>query len=291
MKYAFILVSEVAFPVAAMCRVLGVSTSGFYGWKAHPVSSRSERDVALHAKVRAVFDASRRRYGSPRVRAELLASGERVSAKTIAKVMREDGLVARAKKRFRATTDSKHDDPIAPNIVKRDFVSEQKNETWVTDVTCIWTRTGWLFLAVMLDLFSRRVVGWATSATNDRFLALDALREAIARRRPPAGLVHHSDRGSPYASDDYRKELERFGLVASMSRKGDCWDNAVAESFFSTIKTELVGDGIYASHDVADAAIAEYIDAFYNTVRRHSHLGYVSPIEFELRRQIEAKAA
>jgi len=261
-KYAFILVSEVTFPVAAMSRVLGVSTSGFYGWKAHPVSSRGERNVALRARVRTVFDASRRRYGSPRVRAELLASGERVSAKTIAKVMREDGLVARGKKRFRATTDSKHADPIAPNIVKRDFVSDQKNETWVTDVTCIWTRTGWLFLAVMLDLFSRRVVGWATSATNDRFLALDALREAIARRRPPAGLVHHSDRGSPYASDDYRKELERFGLVASMSRKGDCWDNAVAESFFSTLKTELVGDHIYASQDVADRAIGEYIEAF-----------------------------
>ncbi len=190
------------------------------------------------------------------------------------------------RRRIRSTTT-----PIAPNIVEREFVRDAKNETWVTDVACIWTRTGWLFLAVLLDLFSRRVVGWATSSTNDRFLALDALREALARRRPSPGLVHHSDRGSPYASDDYREELKRFGVVASMSRKGDCWDNAVAESFFSTLKTELVGDRIYTSQDAATMAIGEYVDSFYNTIRRHSHLGYVSPIEFELRRQIEAEAA
>ena len=150
---------------------------------------------------------------------------------------------------------------------------------------------GWVFLAVMLDLFSRRVVGWATSSTNDRFLALDALRDAIANRRPRPGLVHHSDRGSPYASVDYTDELERFGIVASMSRKGDCWDNAVAESFFSTLKTELVGDRIYSSREAATTAIREYVDKFYNTIRRHSYLGYVSPIEFELERQISAKAA
>jgi len=225
MRYAFILASQVAFPVAVMCRVLRVSTSGFYDWKARPVSKRSERDAALRAKVRAAFTASRRTYGSPRVHAELRACGEVVSTKKVAKLMRDEGLVARSKKRFRATTDSKHDDPIAPNVLERDFVTEEKNDTWVTDVTCIWTRSGWLFLAAMLDLFSRRVVGWATSTSNDRFLALDALRDALTKRRPPAGLVHHSDRGSPYASDDYRAELERFGIVASMSRKGDCWDS------------------------------------------------------------------
>ena len=291
MRYAFILVSEVAFPVATMCRVLEVSTSGFYGWKAQPISARSERSATLRSKVRDLFEKSKRRYGSPRIHAELRAEGHRVSGKTVAAIMRAEGLVARPKKRFRATTDSKHDDPIAPNIVERDFVAAEKNETWVTDVTCIWTRTGWLFLAVMLDLFSRRVVGWATSATNDRHLALQALRVAIAGRRPRAGLVHHSDRGSPYASADYRDELARFGIVPSMSRKGDCWDNAVAESFFSTLKTELVGDRIYASYDEADLAIAEYVETFYNATRRHSHLGSVSPIEFELKRQIEAEAA
>ena len=291
MKYAFILAWTVAFPVTVMCRVLRVSTSGFYRWKALPVSKRKARNTALRAKVREAFEASRRTYGSPRVRAELQADGVIVSEKTVAKIMREDCLVARAKKRFRATTDSKHSDPIAPNVVDRNFVTDEKNDTWVTDVTCIWTRSGWLFLAVMLDLFSRRVVGWATSATNDRFLALDALRGAITTRRPPAGLVQHSDRGSPYASDDDRAELERFAMIASMSRKGDCWDNAVAESFFSTLKTELVGENIYTSHDAATVAIGDYIDNFYNTRRRHSHLGYMSPIEFELMSQIQGRAA
>ena len=291
MKYAFILAWTVAFPVTVMCRVLRVSTSGFYRWKALPVSKRKARNTALRAKVREAFEASRRTYGSPRVRAELQADGVIVSEKTVAKIMREDCLVARAKKRFRATTDSKHSDPIAPNVVDRNFVTDEKNDTWVTDVTCIWTRSGWLVLAVMLDLFSRRVVGWATSATNDRFLALDALRGAITTRRPPAGLVQHSDRGSPYASDDYRAELERFAMIASMSRKGDCWDNAVAESFFSTLKTELVGENIYTSHDAATVAIGDYIDNFYNTRRRHSHLGYMTPIEFELMSQIQGRAA
>ena len=291
MKYAFILVSAVAFPVSAMCRVLAVSTSGFYGWKSQPVSARETRDAVLRVRVHRAFDASRRTYGSPRVRAELCAEGDVVSTKKVATLMREEGLAARAKKRFRATTDSKHSDPIAANIVERNFITEEKNDTWVTDVTCIWTRCGWLFLAVMLDLFSRRVVGWATSATNDRFLALDALRDALTKRRPPAGLVHHSDRGSPYASADYRKELERFGAVASMSRSGDCWDNAVAESFFSTLKTEHVGDDIYDSHDAATLSIGEYIDVFYNARRRHSHLGYLSPIEFELKNQTAALAA
>ena len=291
MKYAFILVSAVAFPVSAMCRVLAVSTSGFYGWKSQPVSARETRDAVLRVRVHRAFDASRRTYGSPRVRAELCAEGDVVSTKKVATLMREEGLAARAKKRFRATTDSKHSDPIAANIVERNFITEEKNDTWVTDVTCIWTRSGWLFLAVMLDLFSRRVVGWATSATNDRFLALDALRDALTKRRPPIGLIHHSDRGSPYASADYIAELERFGMVASMSRSGDCWDNAVAESFFSTLKTEHVGDDIYDSHDAATLSIGEYIDVFYNARRRHSHLGYLSPIEFELKNQTAALAA
>jgi len=280
-KYAFILVSMVAFPVSAMCRVLGVSTSGFYGWKAQPVSKREARDAALLKRVHSAFEASRRTYGSPRVRAELCAEGDVVSTKKVAKLMREEGLVARTKKRFRATTDSKHDDPIAPNVVERNFITAAKNDTWVTDVTCIWTRCGWLYLAVMLDLFSRRVVGWATSATNDRFLALDALRDALTKRRPPAGLVHHSDRGSPYASADYRSELERFGAVASMSRSGDCWDNAVAESFFATLKKELVRDRPFDTRAVARAEIFEYIEVFYNRQRAHSLLGYETPTSFE----------
>lgn len=291
MRFAFILASMVAFPVTVMCRVLGVSRSGFYDWKAHPVTNREARDVALTARVRAVFVASRRAYGSPRVRAELRANGHVVSERKVATLMREDGLAARKKRKFRGTADSKQDGPIAPNLLERDFAADKKNESWVTDVTAIWTRSGWLFLAAILDLFSRRVVGWATSACNDRFLALDALRDALNRRGSVVGLIHHSDRGSPYASEDYRAELKRFGIIVSMSRKGDCWDNAVAESFFSTLKTELLGDSIPDSHDAGTASIKEYIECFYNTTRRHSYLGYVSPIEFELKRHITAIAA
>lgn len=291
MKYAFILAKAVAYPIIVMCRVLGVSRSGFYAWKADPVTKRDARRAPLAAKVRKVFKASRGTYGSPRVHQELRAEGVLVTRKTVASIMQEEGLVARTKKRFHATTDSRHDDPIAPNLLEREFTREEKNEAWVTDVTAIWTAEGWLFLAVMLDLFSRRVVGWATSANNDRFLALSALRAAIAQRRPPPGLIHHSDRGSPYASDDYRAELERFGMVASMSRKGDCWDNAVAESMFSTVKTEAIGDRVLASHAITNAILGDYIDNFYNTVRRHSHLDYKSPIQFELTCNQESIAA
>ena len=291
MKYAFIREKQVAFPVATMCRVLGVSTSGFYAWRKAPQSARAKSDAALAGRVAAAHLKSRGRYGSPRVHAELRADGIRVGQKRVARIMRTEGLVARRKRRFRRTTDSNHSDPIAPNLVQRDFHADAPNETWVTDVTCIWTLQGWLFLAVMLDLFSRRVVGWATSATNDRELALAALRQAVARRKPRPGLVHHSDRGSPYASDDYRRELRRLGIIASMSRKGDCWDNSVAESFFSSIKTELVDDTLYDSHAQATESIAEYIESFYNPVRRHSYLSYASPIEFELKKQLAAFAA
>lgn len=291
MKYAFILTWQVAFPVTLMCRVLGVSTSAFYDWKSEPVTKREQRDAILRSRLRIVFNASRQTYGSPRVHVELRSGGTTVSQRKVAELMRKEGLVARRKKRFRSTTDSKHNDPIAPNLVARNFVTNEKDTIWVTDVTCFWTRAGWLFLAVMLDLYSRRVVGWATSSTNDRFLALDALRDALTRRRPLAGLIQHSDRGSPYASADYRAELDRFGIVASMSRKGDCWDNAVAESFFSTLKTELGADRIYESRDEATMIIGEHIDEFYNTTRRHSHLGYLSPIEYELRSQVAAAAA
>jgi putative transposase len=291
MKFAFIRAENVAYPVATMCRVLGVSTSGFYAWQKEPLSARTRSDAALAKQVAAAHKKSRGTYGSPRVHAELRAEGTRVGQKRIARIMRAEGLVARSKRRFRRTTDSKHSQPIAPNVVQRNFRTEAPNETWVTDVTCIWTTQGWLFLAAMLDLFSRRVVGWATSCTNDRELALAALRLAVKRRKPPRGLVHHSDRGSPYASDDYRRELRRCGITASMSRKGDCWDNSVAESFFSTLKTELVDNAQYLTHSQASDSISEYIESFYNPVRRHSYLGYNSPIEFELKSQTAAFAA
>lgn len=291
MRYAFIAEKRVAFPVAVLCRVLGVSRSGFYAFVAKPETEQKRRDASLAAKTRAVFAEHQGRYGSPRVYRELRHRGDVVSEKKVAQLMRDNGLVARPKKRFRATTDSNHDDPIAPNLLARDFTASGPNEVWVTDVTAVWTLTGWLFVAAILDLFSRRVVGWATSANNDRALALDALRSALVARRPPPGLVHHSDRGSPYASTDYRRALERAGAIASMSRKGDCWDNAVAESFFATLKTEALGDLVPEDHDVATRIVGAYIDGYYNSKRRHSFIGYESPIEFELKSHLAAMTA
>jgi transposase InsO family protein len=215
----------------------------------------------------------------------------RVSEKRVARLMREDGIRARQKRRFRRTTNSNHADPIAPNVLQRDFAAEAPNQSWATDVTYIHTAEGWLYLAVMLDLFSRRVIGWAASITNDRVLALEALDRALTARRPKPGLVHHSDRGSPYASDDYRRTLAQRGLVPSMSRTGDRWDNAVAESFFASLKAELVDHERYPSHSAAISSIGDYIDNFYNPLRRHSSLGYLNPIEYELRTRVAALAA
>ncbi len=291
MRYAFISEKRVAFPVAVLCRVMCVSRSGFYDYLDEPETERDRRDATLAAKTRAVFAEHKGRYGSPRVYRELRERGDVVSEKKVAQVMRDNGLVARRKKRFRATTDSKHDSPIAPNLLARDFSASGPNQAWVTDVTAVWTLAGWLFLAAIVDLYSRRVVGWATSASNDTTLALDALRAALVARRPPPGLVHHSDRGSPYASADYRRALERAGAVASMSRKGDCWDNAVAESFFATLKTEALGDAIPADHDAATQSVGEYVDGYYNIKRRHSFIDYECPVEFELKSQLAAMAA
>ncbi len=291
MKFDFIAAKEVAFPVATMCRVLGVSPSGYYACKSRPPSKRLADDARVAAEVAAAHKASRGIYGSPRVHRELKAKGLKVGKKRVERLMNEKGLRGRSKKRFVRTTDSKHDDPVAPNVLERRFETTTPNEAWVGDVTYIATAQGWLFLAVLLDLFSRRVVGWATSDTNDTTLALAALDHAVRSRRPNAGLIHHTDRGSPYASEDYRAALAARGLVASVSRTGDCYDNAVAESFFASLKAEWVDYEDYADHDVGHASVGEYIERFYNPTRRHSHLGYVSPIEFELRSQLAALAA
>jgi transposase InsO family protein len=248
-------------------------------------------DARVAAEVAAAHKASRGIYGSSRVHRELKATGLKVGKKRVERLMNEKGLRGRSKKRFVCTTDSKHDDPVAPNVLERRFETTTPNEAWVGDVTYIATAQAWLFLAVLLDLFSRRVVGWATSDTNDTTLALAALDHAVRSRRPNAGLIHHTDRGSPYASEDYRAALAARGLVASMSRTGDCYDNAVAESFFASLKAEWVDYEDYADHDVGHASVGEYIERFYNPTRRHSHLGYVSPIEFELRSQLAALAA
>jgi len=290
-KFAFIHAEKAQYPTAVLCPVLGVSRSGYYAWTKRPRSERAERDDELAVEIAASHKRSRRTYGSPRVHQDLRARGVRVGKKRVERLMREGGIVARRKRRFRRTTDSNYPHPIAPNVLERRFDVALPNAAWVTDVTYVWTLEGWLYLAVILDLCSRRVVGFAGSASNDRQLALDALGAALAARAPGAGLLHHSDRGSPYASAEYRATLADHGIVASMSRRGDCWDNAVAESFFATLKGEWLDHDLYATRADAIAAIDDFINGFYNPQRRHSALGYLSPIEFELRLKSGREAA
>jgi putative transposase len=290
-KFAFIAAKEVAFPIATMCRMLNVSRSGYYAWKARPEPRKKADDTQLAVEIAGAHKRSRGIYGSPRIHRDLKARGMRVGKKRVERLMRANGLQGRSKRRFCRTTDSKHALPIAPNVLERCFKTDAPNRVWVGDVTYIPTGNGWLYLAVLLDLFSRRVVGWATSAVNDRALALATLDRALEYRRPPPGLLHHTDRGSPYASDAYRSALAQRGIIASMSRTGDCYDNAVAESFFATLKAEHIDHEDFPSREVARASIADYIEGFYNTVRRHSSIGYVSPIEFELRSHTTAFAA
>jgi len=289
-KFAFIDVEKALYPTAVLCQVLDVSRSGFYAWRRRRRSSRSKSDAQLAVEIRLAHKRSHGRYGSPRVHRELKARGHRVGKKRVERLMREDALQGRRKRRFRRTTDSNHVMPIAPNVLERNFETSGPNKVWVTDVTYIATAAGWLYLAVLLDLFSRRVVGWAVSEYNDTALALSALQRALSARHPTPGLVHHSDRGSPYASEVYRTALRRHGLVASMSRKGDCWDNAVAESFFATLRAELVDDEHYETRAAATTSLGDYIDGFYNTVRRHSSADYLSPIEFELKKFVKKAA-
>jgi putative transposase len=283
MKFAFIDAEKARWPVEIQCDVFGVSRSGFYAWKGRPEAPRAQEDAELVIDIKVASEVGRGNYGSPRVHRELRAQGRRISRKRVERLMRQEGIVARKKRRFRKTTDSNHSHPIAPNVLARNFNVELPDTAWVTDVTYVWTHEGWLYLAAILDLFSRRVVGWAASANNDRALAISALDRATSARAPAAGLVHHSDRGSVYASGDYGEVLMSIGAVKSMSRKGDCWDNAVAESFFATIKGEMIDHEDYQTRAAAIAAIGDYIDGFYNPCRRHSAIGYVSPIEFELK--------
>jgi putative transposase len=257
-KYAWIAAQKAHSPVDVLCDVLEVSRSGYYAWTKRSVPARTTADAQLTVEIAAVHRKSRSTYGSPRIHAELRARGVHVGKKRIERLMRAKGLRARQKRRFRRTTDAQHALPIAPNRLERQFEAKALNEAGVTDVTSIPTDEGWLYLAAMLDLCSRRVVGWAASASNDRALALEALRRALRTRHPPRGLVHHSDRGSPYASEDYRQELRAHGVVTSMSRAGDCWDNAVAESFFATLKAELVDHERYPTRAAAIASIGDY---------------------------------
>jgi putative transposase len=278
------------FPVALLCRCLAVSRPGFYAWQRRPLSARARADRRLAIDVKAAHIESGRIYGSPRVHRELRAQGRSVSRKRVARVMREQGLRGRQRRRFVRTTDSQHALPVAANVVNQAFDVAAPNTLWAGDITYVATHEGWLYLAVLLDLYSRRVIGYATSAHLTRTLALDTLRAALSRRPVHAGVMHHSDRGCQYASHEYRARLTHAGLVCSMSRAGNCWDNVVVESFFATLKTELP-QREWTSRAAASAAIAEYIDAFYNPRRRHSSLDYLSPVDFELRAARQQAAA
>ena len=282
MKFLWINAHRQAFPVEAMCRVLGVSKAGFYASLVRPPSERRKRRAELAGKVRAVHEENRGVYGSPRVHRDLVARGEKVCENTVAKVMREERIAAKPKRKFvPRTTDSDHTHAAAPNVLDRDFAADAPDRKWAADITYVPTDEGWLYLAAVIDLCSRRIVGWAMADHMRAELCTEALGMALAHRSPGVGLLHHSDRGVQYACEDYRRLLEGSGVVCSMSRRGDCYDNAVMESFWATLKTELVHHEHYATREQAKASIFEYIEVFYNRKRLHSSLGYRSPEVFE----------
>ena len=281
MRFQLIDQAKKAFPVQRLCKVLGVSQSGYFAWKNRPASRRQREDMVLLAHVRSAFALSNGTYGSPRMTHELRGEGLAVGRRRTARLMRENGLQARQKRRFKRTTDSEHAWPVAPNLIDQDFTATGPNQKWGADISYVWTREGWLYLAVVIDLFSRRVVGWSVGDRLHRSLALAALRQALAIRRPQAGLIHHSDRGSQYCSIDYQAELGRHSVQISMSGKGNCYDNAMVETFFKTLKSELVWRMVFLTRAEAEGAIGRYIDSFYNPVRRHSALDFISPAAFE----------
>lgn len=283
MRYDFVERYRERWPVRLMCRVLRVSPGGYYDWRGRPKSTRAQACEALVDTIKVVHAEVKARYGSPRVHAELAARGVPCCVNTVAKLMREHGLVARTKRKFRCTTDSNHDRPVAENVVDRQFEPEAPNQVWTADITYVPTREGWLYLAAVEDLYSRRIVGWSMGERIDSRLVVDALEMAISRRLPDAGLVAHSDRGSQYASEHYQRILTGHGITCSMSRRANCWDNAPMESFFASLKKELVHDEDYATRGQARASLFEYIEVFYNRKRRHSTIGYRSPAEFEAR--------
>lgn len=281
MKYAWIQQQRDQYPLRTMCLVLEVSRSGYYAWVKRGASSRSEDREKFRDKVQEVYDSSRGVYGYRKVHQELQAQGIACCRETVRKAMRSRELFSRVKRAFVVTTDSGHDYEVAENVLDRDFEARGPNEKWGCDITSIPTREGWLYLAVVIDFFSRRVVGWSTSRSLETPLVICALQMAIEQRRPGAGLIHHSDRGSQYASDAYGDLLAAERFIRSMSRKGNCWDNAPVESFFGKLKTEWLSEGPYASRAEARRALFEYIEVFYNRERRHAALGYVSPSEYE----------
>ena len=272
---------ESEFPISVMCDVLSVSRSGYYVWRKKTPSKRKQANATLLKKIRTVHHDSGESYGSPRIYQALKEQGLPCSESRVARLMKEDGLRAKTKRRFKATTNSKHNLPVAPNLLNREFSPAEPNQVYAGDITYIWTTEGWLYLAVVIDLFSRSVVGWSMDKRMTRQLVMDALTMAVQRRRPPSGVIFHSDRGSQYASANFQALLAKHGMHCSMSRKGDCWDNAPVESFFGSLKQELVFHQRYSTRFRARQSIFDYIERWYNRRRLHSTLGYKSPTDYE----------
>jgi putative transposase len=291
MSFALIDAEKAGLSIETACGVLNVSVSGYYAWKERKASARQTNDMVMLAHIRAEFSTSNSTYGSPRMHAELKESGLSIGRHRVARLMSDNGMKARQKTRFKKTTDSDHGGPVAINVLDQDFTADAPNEKWGVDITYVWTAEGWLYLAIVLDLFSRRIVGWAVSDRMKRGLAMQALQRAITLRGPEPGLVHHSDRGSQYCSADYLQILADNEFVASMSGRGNCYDNAMVETVFKTIKSELIWLTAFTSRDQAEIAIGNYIEGFYNPRRRHSSLGYVSPVAFEKKHAGEKEKA
>ena len=283
MRYRFIEDHRSVWPIAVQCAVLQVARSGYYAWRKRPLSPRAQRHANLTDRIQAIHAQKHQdAYGAPRIHKELVAQGHACNRKTVAKCMKAAEIRAKTVKKFRVlTTDSNHSHPVAENLVDRNFTPAGRNQTWTADITYIPTDEGWLYLAAVEDLFSRKIVGWSMSDRIDSRLVVDALEMAIHRELPGEGLMAHSDRGVQYASEHYQNLLRRHDVTCSMSRKANCWDNAPMESFFATLKKELVHHERYATRDEARRSLFEYIEIFYNRVRRHSALGYLSPAQFE----------
>jgi putative transposase len=279
MRYRFVAAERAAFPVRVLCRIVGCAASGFYAWLRRRPDRRREDDRRAGERIAAIFAASRCTYGSPRVHAELRDAGLRIGRGRVARLMREAGLSVARRRRVPRTTDSRHDLPIAPNLLGRNFAADRPDTVWLADISYIPTGEGWLYLAAIKDMASREIVGWSMAAHLGADLACEALLMAIRRRQPSPGLIQHSDRGVQYASKPYRAILARHGIVQSMSRKGDCLDNAPMESFFGTLKNELVHRTTFPSREAARRAIFEYVEAFYNRRRRHSAVGFLTPAQ------------
>jgi putative transposase len=288
-RYRFVREHAQQFPISMLCRTMQVASSGYYAWRSRPESARARANRALAQRIKAAHEGSRRIYGRRRIQAQLRREGVVCSPNRVGRLMRQESLQGLRRRRFKATTNSRHSFPVAANLLGRDFTAAAPDQVWVSDITYLGCQEGWEYLATVMDLCSRRIVGWAMQSTLDRSLTLKALQMAIAQRRPGPGLIHHSDRGVQYACGDYQDLLAEHGAIPSMSRKGDCWDNAPKESFFGTLKCELGLHGLRPSREQAHRKVFEYIEVFYNRQRLHSTLGYLSPAQFE--RQSGVKAA